>query len=134
MAQQHRRRVQRWSKKEALAMPYGMALATRRAAFRGRLDVDPIADDRADVRRIRQGDAVDAFNVVNPLIAFANISLANDDGDTYSVTRQSTAIGVTVIVGVVVGKLVPRRGAGTTRGHQSEGPGAVLVEPVRSLV
>ncbi|MBK9261265.1 MAG: RHS repeat-associated core domain-containing protein [Polyangiaceae bacterium] len=68
-----------------------------------------------------KGDAVDAFNVVNPLIAFANVSLANDDGDTYSVTRQSTAIGVTVIVGVVIGKVIGgQTGAGkggkTTRG------------------
>jgi hypothetical protein len=47
----------------------------------------------------KQGDIIDAFNVVNPLISVANISLAIDDGDTYSVTRQSVAIGGVTVVG-----------------------------------
>jgi len=67
----------------------------------------------------KQGDGLDAFNQVNPLIAFANISLAIDDNDEYSVTRQSVALGATVLGSVALGmaasKITGGAGAGVGR-------------------
>ncbi len=79
----------------------------------------PIWEPASDIYdAYRHGDVVDAFNVVNPLIPVANLSLAIDDGDTYSVTRHSVAIGVTVVGAVIVGKLAAGQASGgkTTRG------------------
>lgn len=80
----------------------------------------------------KQGDAVDALNVINPLIPIANISLAADDGDTYSVTRQSVALGVTIVGTVIVGKVVAAKTGVGQGGRSTRGPPkAEMVHEVR---
>jgi hypothetical protein len=65
----------------------------------------------------QQGDIIDAFNVVNPLIPVANIALAVDNDDWYTVGQAAVGVGV-AILSVVIAKKVPKigKGAKTTRG------------------
>jgi HNH endonuclease len=69
------------------------------------------------VTAYQQGDVIDAFNVVNPLIPVANISLAVDNDDWYTVGKQAVGVGV-AILSVVIAKKAPKvgKGAKTTRG------------------
>jgi hypothetical protein len=83
-----------------------------------------------------QGDGVDAFNVVNPLIGVANLALAIEDDDEYEITRQSVAMGGTLILGVIVGKVLGgKTGAGkggkTTRGPPGGGAGIGAAKALR---
>lgn len=65
----------------------------------------------------QHGDVIDAFNVVNPLLPVANIALAVDNDDWYTVGQAAVGVGV-AILSIVVAKKLPGvgKGAKTTRG------------------
>jgi hypothetical protein len=71
----------------------------------------------------QQGDVIDAFNVVNPLLPVANIALAMDNDDWYTVGQATIGVGV-AILSIVVAKKLPGvgKGAKTTRGPPTGAP------------
>jgi RHS repeat-associated protein len=50
-----------------------------------------------------QGGARGALDVVNPLVGLESLTVALNEGDDYTVTRQTVAIGGTVVVSLLMG-------------------------------
>jgi hypothetical protein len=63
----------------------------------------------------RHGDVIDAFNVVNPLLAFIDLGLAIEKDDDYAVARQSVRLILPIVGAAIVGKVVSN-GTRKTRG------------------
>ena len=65
----------------------------------------------------QQGDVIDVFNVVNPLMPVANIALAVDNDDWYTVGQQAVGVGVAILSIVLAKKAAGlRKGPKTARG------------------
>ncbi|HRI71351.1 MAG TPA: RHS repeat-associated core domain-containing protein, partial [Polyangium sp.] len=83
----------------------------------------------------KQGDVIDAINVVKPLMGVATLGFAIDDEDWYTVGQQAGGVGVAILGIVVARKTIGAgKGARTTRGppiadgalvKPSKGPGSV---------
>jgi HNH/ENDO VII superfamily nuclease with conserved GHE residues len=58
------------------------------------------------VTAYQQGDVIDALNVINPLIPVANISLAVDNDDWYTVGAATVGVGVAILSVVLAKKAV----------------------------
>jgi len=70
----------------------------------------------------RQGDVIDAVNVVNPMMSVARLGFAIDDRDWYTVGQQTVSVGVAILSIVVARKAVGAgKGPKTTRGPPKAG-------------
>jgi RHS repeat-associated protein len=82
---------------------------------------------RAIAAAYKQGDIIDAINVVNPLMPLASLAFAVDDDDWYTVGAATVGVGV-AILSIVVGRKGAgvRKGPRTTRGPPKAGRGGDL--------
>ncbi len=78
----------------------------------------------------KQGDIIDAINVVNPLMPLATIAFAVDDDDWYTVGAATVGVGV-AILSIVVGRKAAGVGKGgkTARGPPARGGTYKLTDP-----